>query len=379
MAPEKSPQASPPATRLMGEGIMNILKATQSYENWMRKCTTVVEAHRRLKHEQMKRAPFLFFRGTFYRWIQLWPEICPDLRDAPKVLAVGVLHIGSFGTWRDKEGRLCWGVDDFDESYPSPYTNDLVRLAASVKMGIDSEHLTIKLRDGCNTILEGYQKTLRAGGCPFILAEHKKNLNKLGVEAFKAPDNFWKKLNALPTVNRGLPRDAKHALQKMLPRTNLEYKVVRREAGMGSLGQQRFVAIADWEGSCIAREAKAMLPSSCVWLNGQTGHRRFYYEEAIESAVRSHDPFQKVVGRWLIRRLSPDSNPIEIADLPEERDEETLLHAMGSEAANVHLGRGRQTKNILKDLSRRKANWLRSAAKDMAKAMERDWKEYANA
>jgi hypothetical protein len=93
----------------------------------------------------------------------------------------------------------------------------------------------------------------------------------------------------------------------------------------------------------------------------------------------THDPFQKVVGRWLIRRLSPESNPIEIADLPEERDEETLLHAMGSEAANVHLGRERRKKNVLKDLRCRKENWLRSAAKDMAKTMERDWKQYANA
>jgi uncharacterized protein (DUF2252 family) len=87
---------------------------------------------------------------------------------------VGDLHIGSFGTWRDKEGRLSWGVDDFDESFPLSYTNDLVRLAASVKMGIDSEDLTIKLKDGCDSILEGYQKTLRAGGCPIVLAEHKK-------------------------------------------------------------------------------------------------------------------------------------------------------------------------------------------------------------
>jgi len=32
-----------------------------------------------------------------------------------------------------------------------------------------------------------------------------------------------------------------------------------------------------------------------------------------------------------------------------------------------------------RSLRRRKANWLRSAAKDMAKTMEREWKEYANA
>jgi hypothetical protein len=49
---------------------------------------------------------------------------------------------------------------------------------------------------------------------------------------------------------------------------------------------------------------------------------------------------------------------------------------MGSEAANVHLGSKRQIANILKDLQRRKSNWLRSAARDMAKAMENDWKKF---
>ncbi len=101
-----------------------------------------------------------------------------------------------------------------------------------------------------------------------------------------------------------------------------------------------------------------------------------FYQQAIKSAVRSHDPFQTIMGTWLIRRLSPESNPIEIADLPEERDEETLLYAIGSEAANVHLGSKRQVANILRDLRRRKSNWLRSAARDMAKAMEGDWKKY---
>jgi uncharacterized protein (DUF2252 family) len=158
---------------------MNIHKATQSYENWMRSCTAVIEAHLRLKHKQMRESPFLFFRGTFYRWAQLWPDVCASLRDAPKVLAVGDLHVGSFGTWRDTEGRLSWGVDDFDESYPLPYTNDLVRLAASVKIVIDSEKLTIRFKEGCSAILEGYQKALKAGGCPFVLAEHEKNLDRL--------------------------------------------------------------------------------------------------------------------------------------------------------------------------------------------------------
>jgi hypothetical protein len=119
-----------------------------------------------------------------------------------------------------------------------------------------------------------------------------------------------------------------------------------------------------------------MLPSACVWLDGRIRNRQSYYQKAIQLAVRSHDPFQKIVGTWLIRRLSPESNPIEIADLPEERDEETLLYAMGSEAANVHLGSKGQVANILKDLRSRESTWLRSAARDMAKAMEGDWKTY---
>ena len=119
-----------------------------------------------------------------------------------------------------------------------------------------------------------------------------------------------------------------------------------------------------------------MVPSACVWLDGGIRNRQSYYQKAIRFAVRSHDPFQNITGTWLIRRLSPESNPIEIADLPEERDEETLLYEMGSEAANVHLGSKRQVANILRDLGLRESNWLRSAAKDMAKAIEGDWKRY---
>jgi hypothetical protein len=49
---------------------------------------------------------------------------------------------------------------------------------------------------------------------------------------------------------------------------------------------------------------------------------------------------------------------------------------MGSESANVHLGTKRQVHNILKDLQSRKPNWLQDAAKRMARAVEKEWKEY---
>jgi len=353
---------------------LNIESATTSYERWMRSCTAVVSSDLRSKHEQMKESPFLFLRGTFYRWAQLWPAICAELFNAPKVLAVGDLHVNSFGTWRDAEGRLCWGVDDFDESYPLAYTNDLVRLAASLKIVIDAESLSIRFKDGCEAILDGYLQSLREGGCAIVLAEREQTLDKLGADSFKSPTDFWGKLNRLPTVRHPLANDLKHALEKTLPDPKMDYKVVRRQAGMGSLGQKRFVAIARWNGGFIAREAKSMLPSACSWLNDEIGHRQSHYEEAISSAIRSPDPFQVIEGSWLIRRLSPDSNPIDIQCLPKHRDVPMLLHAMGSEAANVHLGTKGQATRILNDLKKRKSNWLRDAAAQMARAVEKDWK-----
>lgn len=215
----------------------NIKSVIASYEEWMRSCTNVLQSDLRSKYEQMKQTPFGFFRGTFYRWAQLWPSVCDDLCGSPKVLAVGDLHVNSFGTWRDAEGRLCWGVDDFDEAYPLAYTNDLVRLAASVKIVIDAEGLSIKLTDGCDAILEGYSESLREGGRPVVLAEREQKLGKLGVDSFKPPSNFWEKLNHLPPMRRPLSKNLKRALEKTLPESGIEYKVVRRQAGLGSLGQ----------------------------------------------------------------------------------------------------------------------------------------------
>jgi len=344
---------------------MNIQEATQSYESWMRKCSTIIESDLRTKHQQMKEDVFLFFRGTYYRWAQLFP----------KVLSCGDLHVGSFGTWRDSEGRLSWGVDDFDEAFPLPYANDLVRLATSVKMLTDCELLTIKLKIACEAIVEGYKQTLQLGGRPIVLADQEKYLQRLGMAAIKPSKEFWAKLNALPVVSGRLPKNLRAAIKKTLP-LGLDYKLVRRKAGMGSLGQLRFVAIGDWKGGCVAREAKGLVPSSSTWVAGRTGRGQGYYQEAIRGAVRSPDPFQRIVGDWLIRRLSPDSNPIEIVNLARDSDEEELLYAMGSEAANVHLGTTKSVRKIVKHLHQAKPNWLRSASKEMAKAMEREWKQY---
>jgi hypothetical protein len=103
------------------------------------------------------------------------------------------------------------------------------------------------------------------------------------------------------------------------------------------------------------------------------------YEEAITSAVRVPDPFVCVRRRWIVRRLAPDCSRMELASLPRERDEAKLLHAMGWETANVHLGTKRARKKILRDLRRRPLGWFEDGARRMRDAVLEDWKQWRSA
>src|SRR5574340_886457 len=93
----------------------DIIAATADFERWLAKHVRVVRKDLAVKHQHMAEGAFPFFRGTFYRWAQWWPLVCEDLARAPQVLAVGDLHVENFGTWRDAEGRLVWGVNDRSE------------------------------------------------------------------------------------------------------------------------------------------------------------------------------------------------------------------------------------------------------------------------
>lgn len=52
----------------------------------------------REKHEKMRSGDFVFLRATYWRWCEIIPDICPELTDAPEVLAIGDTHLENFGT-----------------------------------------------------------------------------------------------------------------------------------------------------------------------------------------------------------------------------------------------------------------------------------------
>ena len=178
-------------------------------------------------------------------------------------------------------------------------------------------------------------------------------------------------------MRAGLPVAMKAALNKALPGIALLFRVVHRQAGLGSLGRRRFTALAEWRDGCIAREAKELVVSAWHWKTGNRGRTGILYQQAMDQAVRVPDPFVSVNGHWLVRRLAPDCSRIELGSLPRTKEELKLLHAMGWETANIHLGSKATVHRVLRDLNQRPGKWLRRGADTMAKATLEDWKGWA--
>ena len=112
------------------------------------------------------RTPFSFLRGTFYRWAQVWPQACEPLMDAPTSWQSATCTSRTSGDMARTDGRLVWGVNDFDEAYSMPYTNDLVRLATSALLAAHRSQLSLKPEDACAAILAGMATAWRRGGVP---------------------------------------------------------------------------------------------------------------------------------------------------------------------------------------------------------------------
>jgi uncharacterized protein (DUF2252 family) len=246
--------------------MLDITTATTQYEAWLMAHlpAPMVPDDIALKHRRMADDPFAFLRAAYYRWAQVWPAVCTQLAVAPTVLAVGDLHVENFGTWRDAEGRLIWGVNDFDECYALPYTNDLVRLTMSAMLAHGAGQLALSPQKACAAILEGYHAGLQADGTPFVLAEYYGDLRKLALNHLRDPEPFWRKLQQLPDASGAMPASARNALERCLPQRGQPYRLVHRVAGAGSLGRERLVALAQWDGGLVARETKALLPSAWI-------------------------------------------------------------------------------------------------------------------
>ena len=148
-----------------------------------------------------------------------------------------------------------------------------------------------------------------------------------------------------------------------MPEPGLELSIGRRTAGLGSLGRPRWVAVADWKGGPLVREAKAVVPSA--WCRAHDdADARIRCGDIAGGRYRAPDPWHAVADGIVVRRLSPNNRKIEADDPAMQTLSERLLAAMGRELAAVHLGVADRSQAILRDLDKRDGDdWLADSAR----------------
>ena len=336
------------------------------------------------KHASMASDAFSHLRATYYRWVELFEKHCGALAiRGPRLLGVGDLHVQNFGTWRDGEGRLVWGIDDFDEADDGlPMASDLTRLAVSAVLSGDVD---LSKKAICSAILDGYEDGLAEKSGPFVLENDHTWLRELALAALKSPERFWHKWLKEKTTESP-PSDiaigAVEALAAAYPE-GASPKSFRKPnpenpKGLGSLGRKRFFAYnAQWRGGPIAREAKAAVsPATRLWKSTKI----VTFVELIQSrAIRSPDPVYRRCGQWVCKAIMANTGRIEMGELAEEANQERLLRAMGQEIANVHRGTLGNAGPLQKTLTKLQSGIFRDATETLAVATAKDakaWKDH---
>jgi hypothetical protein len=363
-------------------GTDTFVDVTDAYERWRASRIPTVEADLATKHEKLALSPFTLLRGTYYRFLGRFRQLLPELDGAPATIAVGDLHVENFSTWRDHDGRLAWGVNDFDEIDVLPYTIDLVRLATSASLAIAEGHLKLEPADAAEQILRGWRTGIKAGAVdPFVLGDRHPHVYKLASEAFADPPRFERKLRALPAYGGRLPKSAARLIAAVLPHGTFDATLHTRVAGVGSLGARRIVALGEMDGGLVVREAKQVPGPASMWVADRRPPR-----DLTARVTRAHgiagDPHRVQQGKWVVRRLAPDMARLELAGLRRKHDEGAILRSMGAAAANIHLVShplAASAKAVRKDEAARSEGWLAAAAQTMEDLTVADFREWCAA
>jgi hypothetical protein len=350
---------------------MSFRSDNTEFEQWLRTQCSVVDADLEYKHERMKRNAFVFLRATFFRWARRIEKVCPELKHVPPVLSVGDTHTENFGTWRDFEGRLVWGINDFDEAAIIPYAFDLVRLATSVRLAPKPD---ISNPHAAEAIINGYRTGL-ANPRPTLLDEDQTWMRPYVACTDDERSNFWNEVRDYPDAKP--PTDVAEALMHSLPAGAYLLRFALRVKGGGSLGRPRYIAVAKWRGGQIVREAKALVPSAWDWAHGEL-HSRPRFLDLATGIFRSPDPFLTIKGRFVLRRIAADSRKVELGTDQGKKLRDDFLTAMGFDVGAIHAAQPDIVGPITRDLAARPANWLDAAAKTAASAVEEDFAEWSN-
>ena len=321
--------------------------------------------------EDGAQSPFAFLRGTFWRWAETILRGLPGPGGMqPPSSAVGDIHLENFGTWRDDDGRLVWGVNDFDEAAEMPYALDLVRLATSALLA--SHRASVRSRGiSCDC----HPRGLRARAC---VRRRPSSSTAIGPgcascwpsRTSSAPSSGAR--SRRPSTSRrrrAIARALADAMPRAAPR-HAHRAPHRRHWQPGS-------AALDRRGRMARRPGRARAQGRCCFglaAGASTRRRAIRCAEIANGRFRANDPWYRHEATSSCAAFPPTT----ARSKPTGR-----RRAAHARHAGRHGTRARQRASghvhraaIVRDLEGRKDDWLRANAKQAAAAVTRDFEDW---
>jgi uncharacterized protein (DUF2252 family) len=369
-----------------------------------------------LKLQLLRTDPFAFFRGTNPLFLEGLPR-ANALFKAPNTLVCGDLHFENFGAFKG-DNRLCYfDINDFDEACVAPFTIDIVRFLACIRLAADglllSPGQTRRLERG---FLEAYSAAI-ADGKPRWLERALATgvLRDLLRRAIRRPRAaLLDRFSRLRDGGRTIRIDGRRTLSlhdgeaKRLVKFMKEFRrdapdrsffrlieAARRIAGNGSLGLARYLLLIEGRGSPnqnFALDLKLAAPSAvAAWLarpqpawSGESSRvvQLQRIMQAIPPAMLRAVSFED--RPFILKELQPSVDRLDFSEWrgKPKRILEAVV-AMGHVTAWAHLrGCGHFDAARAETLQRYVAadDWRRAAAKMAARAaqdMHNAWRTYA--
>jgi uncharacterized protein (DUF2252 family) len=290
-----------------------------------------------LKLETLRRDPFAFFRGTNPLFLEYLPRD-HALFTAPRTLICGDLHFENFGVFKGDNRLVYFDVNDFDEACVAPFTLDVVRFVASIKIAAPGLELAgADTRDVVRAFLDAYQEAIRDGKPRWIersLATGVfRSLLRRAMRRTRA--ELLDRFSRIRKGSRRLKIDGRRSLPLPSPGTAPRlrrllaelgrvagqrrfYELLdagRRIAGNGSLGLERFLLLTTGRGSPdgnFVLDLKFAAPSAVIdWLAEPQAER--WRDDAVR--VVTIQRILQAISPALLRPVRFDGAPFVLKEL----------------------------------------------------------------
>ena len=364
----------------MGRG-SRVLELCERYEHWRGRRIPLDRGELEAKYREMAESPQAFARGDLPCFTDHLALELPELLEAPRVICAGDLQPEAFGTWRDRAGRLVWGVDRLDEVDLLPYPVDLLRLATQLTLRAYAGELGADPEAICRALWSGWRERVELRRPrPFVLGPDHADLLDLHAPALRGPVDFGAEIAALAPYERALPKAAARMLAAASPEGDLRPELHRAPVRGAARGARRIIAVAEVDGGPLVREIRQIPGPLSMW----SAPRRVQIAGlagAIEAARGvAAEPWRRQSRKWVVRGLD---GSVSATDLGRElTDPLGLVANLGAEAANLHLvsvPEAAAVKALRRDAEARGGDWLAPAAAAMADWARADARTLADA